>query len=1223
MILIGYIDVSVSTIALFSETKLTGLLVKHDFSTPSHDRLEDIILEFKQLSEVKKYLLSEKINIAAFGVAGPVEKDEVTGQHVKLTNVSAFERIYSNRLAAYLNIPQVKIFNDMEALAYGLPLLSDNAFTFLSPSTLSSQQQASRVLIAATGNGLGEAILNWNTEQKCYSVIPLEGGHIDFAPRTPNETQLLAFFQKFYSPVSYENILTHNGLEKIYQFITSGCDLLKAKEIIENALLSTNENCVVALKMFLSIYGAKTGNLALQQTGFDKIEIAYIAGEMTRELLPLIVDNIFTDSFKKHNQEKFQTILSQISIKVLTQSNVDIGLEGLAEHVKQFINCSSETDISKAILLNNESNVTSPRIFIGKLREKALIVNMLYPPITQKSWILHFQGQGGLGKTLLLEYAYESSTKNEHFLCVKEPVDFYFSRHEQELGILKSLADNLNQNNIFKNFYLKLNATLQTPDRLQQVREAFIRNYANLPQDHIILLFDTTEKITDSAKKFFTETLLRLKRVKPHTSVIAAGRKPLDFLPDEFVTQQSISSLSKQEVIEYFEDDRIGIQLSPEILDKLYSLSEGKPILIGLFVDWHKNGSEIEELIKYDTPESFKQAMVENIKSLNSPQDAILLMIAHCHRRCNESILTYLSPAYKSHIDTTLKQLRKFSFVKYRHTPNGVESILLHDEVYDLIEKYIWVSIDPVGNLQKNHSTRLANYYLQCIETESDEQEKLTLQKDYLYYQLYAERGKGFQLWQHWMQEAKNPETKEALQQEVKFLSHLPAIKIIYQHYQTEIYYARGQYKQCIELANNLRRESTEEQHQTIYPLLLTSYVNSGEPQQAINLGLDLLSKISSNTLIGELHSVIGYAYRKKANYQETIKHYQLALRFYTKDDLEQIARTENNLGYLLHQLGRDREAFAYCSNALRTRQKLNIPYELGLSYNVLGIIESGSYRQARAVAYFEQALNCFEQAGSERGKGLVYIAYGQMLSEQVDTVRQSAEAELLKAENMLNNAVDIMERTDRSTLIEALYEKGRLLRKQSSFKFKPEGFYQALETLEYAEKLAIENSNIIFSLKIKKDIAITLYLLAKFEKENIEKQETFKKAKDVCLQSIQLIQDEHLPSIYILSRIQRTLASILYEEQAYEEAFMNAANSVITLCQKCENAIDQVDITPAKRELLYSYWQEWLINDMFNPYPLVDKVKYIQYLLQCWQTEISETERISFVIAITGIEKV
>ena len=142
---------------------------------------------------------------ACFAVAGPV----VDGR-VKTVNLPW--ELDERTLAGTLN-SRVRLLNDLEGAAYGLPSIGAEELEVLQPGVARDGNMA---LIAA-GTGLGEAILV--REGGRHHVVATEGGHADFAPRTDLETALLGYLRKAYGHVSYERLLSGPGLHNIYRFL--------------------------------------------------------------------------------------------------------------------------------------------------------------------------------------------------------------------------------------------------------------------------------------------------------------------------------------------------------------------------------------------------------------------------------------------------------------------------------------------------------------------------------------------------------------------------------------------------------------------------------------------------------------------------------------------------------------------------------------------------------------------------------------------------------------------------------------------------------------------------------------------------------------------------------------------------------------------------------------------------------------------------------------------
>jgi glucokinase len=234
------------------------------------------------------------ISAACFGVAGPV----VDGRCVA-TNLPW--QLDERALAASIPAPRVRLLNDLEAMGYGVLVLPPTALTTLQPGR---PRSGSKALIAA-GTGLGEALLVWDGAR--HIVVACEGGHADFAPRDDVEIDLLRYLVKQFGRVSYERVLSGPGLFNIYRFLRDTghaaesawlAERLAAGDpspvISEVALAGGHPLCVRALELFVSVYGAEAGNLALKALAVGGV---YIGGGIGPKIRPKLTDGRFAAAF--------------------------------------------------------------------------------------------------------------------------------------------------------------------------------------------------------------------------------------------------------------------------------------------------------------------------------------------------------------------------------------------------------------------------------------------------------------------------------------------------------------------------------------------------------------------------------------------------------------------------------------------------------------------------------------------------------------------------------------------------------------------------------------------------------------------------------------------------------------------------------------------------------------------------------------------------------------
>jgi len=266
---------------------------------------------------VKEFLGAFTVTAACFGVPGPVRDGRL-----RLTNLPW--TLDSRELSVSLGINHVFLINDLEANGYGVAELAADQIYTLSEGDAS--QIGNRALIAA-GTGLGEALLIWNGHS--HTPYPSEGGHADYAPRNEDEIDLLRFLkQKYSGRISQERVVSGQGLTNIYDFLREvrGIDepvwlaeRLAAEDpnavITELALAAKSEICEKALDMFVSAYGAETGNLALKILSVGGV---YVGGGIAPRILDKLKDGRFMKAFT--DKGRLSQLLINMPVRIILES---------------------------------------------------------------------------------------------------------------------------------------------------------------------------------------------------------------------------------------------------------------------------------------------------------------------------------------------------------------------------------------------------------------------------------------------------------------------------------------------------------------------------------------------------------------------------------------------------------------------------------------------------------------------------------------------------------------------------------------------------------------------------------------------------------------------------------------------------------------------------------------------------------------------------------------
>jgi len=316
MILAGDVGGTKCNLAVFDDRKGTlQPIFQRLLPSRNYPDFESVIRDFLTQASPALAEIAGKITAAGFGVAGPV----VDGR-VRATNLPWI--LDAAALARKFAIEDVVLLNDLEASGYGLESLRPHDLFTLNPCT--PVPGANKALIAA-GTGLGEAILFWDGSR--YIVSASEGGHCDFAPRTDTEIELLRFLQKRGVYLEYETILSGRGFRLLHEFVapdvkhasfdTKGAD--PAPEIAQAGLAGTCPHCVKVLELFVAIYGAEAGNLALKSLPRSGM---YVAGGIAVKILEKMKDGTFLRSFRE--KAILGNLLAQIPIYVVLNQHLPV-----------------------------------------------------------------------------------------------------------------------------------------------------------------------------------------------------------------------------------------------------------------------------------------------------------------------------------------------------------------------------------------------------------------------------------------------------------------------------------------------------------------------------------------------------------------------------------------------------------------------------------------------------------------------------------------------------------------------------------------------------------------------------------------------------------------------------------------------------------------------------------------------------------------------------------
>jgi glucokinase len=306
-VLAGDIGGTKSSLALYGVEAGGRLALIREASFPSRQYagLEDVARTFLESD-------MERPAAAAFGVAGPVLDGVVV-----TTNLPW--HVEAASLARAIGCPRVRLLNDLETTAYGALFQPREQICTLNIGT----RRRGHCAVIAAGTGLGQAVLFWDGAR--YHPAATEGGHADFAPRDATQIALLEFLLERYPRVSWERVLSGPGLHNLFRFLDEGLHRPVAAAMRQRmqqedpsavvgsaGVAGSCATCSEAVELFVSLYGAQAGNLALAVMALGGM---YIGGGIVTKLLPKMTGGAFMEAFTA--KQPFADLMAEIPVHIL------------------------------------------------------------------------------------------------------------------------------------------------------------------------------------------------------------------------------------------------------------------------------------------------------------------------------------------------------------------------------------------------------------------------------------------------------------------------------------------------------------------------------------------------------------------------------------------------------------------------------------------------------------------------------------------------------------------------------------------------------------------------------------------------------------------------------------------------------------------------------------------------------------------------------------------
>ncbi len=403
--------------------------------------------------------------------------------------------------------------------------------------------------------------------------------------------------------------------------------------------------------------------------------------------------------------------------------------------------------------------------------------------------LLYFEGEGGIGKTALLEAALDKLKRKRRGRIAQTIVDLYHLDYQLPQGFAKGIIEALGAEESFTTYLHQIEelrersskGVVPSQEEWDASWEQFANDLTQLAKDSpLVIAVDTVEVLDYLTDIFQSENQLPyisftnlmekmialFKKLEGPSLWLMAGR-PSEVgkkLEEEGILSSKIrlNPLDENATIQYIEALAQGLEENEQerlkrIIEhygqNLYRETGGRPILLAMVADILAQGGALPNTFYQDhssetTKDELEKRLLRHLLETENIGETIRKM-ALLHKGVNASLLARLQLSSEEDARQELEQVARLVLVKKR--PTGDRPYFLHDEIYAMFERHPRY-LPP--NEDRDH------YWKQIDEYYREEEKKLSpkkavrsfeklrlyeLRAEFLHYRLWRNPQKGFQ----------------------------------------------------------------------------------------------------------------------------------------------------------------------------------------------------------------------------------------------------------------------------------------------------------------------------------------------------------------------------------------------------------------------------------------------------------------------------------------------
>jgi hypothetical protein len=356
--------------------------------------------------------------------------------------------------------------------------------------------------------------------------------------------------------------------------------------------------------------------------------------------------------------------------------------------------------------------------------------------------LVFFNGEYGIGKTRLLKRILDLWLRElKYDSAPSHLIDLYHFRHHSPEGLARAIFKCFEKTDNVHYFYPFMTAqsgldraraagdSKAIREQLQKLLDNCVDGLKKMSSEHgVLLLFDTVEQFVYPTGERFAPSWDWLKswiRDLPRGLVLFAGRPQADILCRQVATLTvALDFFTPKESRDYLlatakrlsQEKGLSISFDEDGMQRLHNLSQGRPILLALFLELRiRDQRAFVDLSELQT-ETFEQKIINYL--LSQPELGETLKAAgRAPKGINAALLARIRGITLREATQALETLASKSFSK---TFPDDDRVFLHDDMYDLLEKYVY-SGETGTREPQDAAQALYDYYKQTIKQKDAE----------------------------------------------------------------------------------------------------------------------------------------------------------------------------------------------------------------------------------------------------------------------------------------------------------------------------------------------------------------------------------------------------------------------------------------------------------------------------------------------------------------------